>query len=308
MKGQPRNSRREGPGTLQWGAEYAFLSSSGVSGKLTVSISDRRGKGLGAGEGALDMGVSHTNFHPDSECQLRGPASPASPHCRPPLLTPRQDCLLRPRLTLPCCSVISGDRLPRRTGALWVLEHWPRGPLRGSYHSSQGGLSSLKVLTACPCLSSRCPPCPLSCPHSHLQLLTCCHHASEAQEQVTCPWEMPPGPGGTLRRPRPVLLQPQRSSAPPPPLLPLRVLPRAPLLAITRIFMEPWPLALLMHGLHVQHLMKVYRAPRRKVQVPPRKPLPLRALTKILWPGRPGYWWSSCWRSTPRSSPSRRMP
>ena len=174
--------------------------------------------------------------------------------------------------------------------------------------NAQAGLSSLKVLTSCPCLSSRCPPCLLSCPHSHLRSLTCCHHASEAQEQVTCPWEMPPGPGGTLRRPRPVLLQPQRRSAPPPPLLPLRVLPRAPLLAITRSFREPWPLALLMHSLHVQHLMKVSKAPRKKVQVPPRKTLPLRALTKILWPGRPGYWWSSCWRSTPRRSPSRRMP
>ena len=31
--------------------------------------------------------------------------------------------------------------------------------------------------------------------------------------------------GETLRRPRPVLLKPQRRSAPPPPLLPLRVLP-----------------------------------------------------------------------------------
>ena len=115
--------------------------------------------------------------------------------------------------------------------------------------------------------------------------------------------------GGTLRRPRPVLLQPQRNSAPPPPLLPLWVLPRALLLlVITRSFREPWPLALLMQGLHVQNLMKVPRAPRCKVQVPPRKPLPLRTLTKIQWPGRPGYWWSSCWRSTPRRSPSRRAP
>ena len=115
--------------------------------------------------------------------------------------------------------------------------------------------------------------------------------------------------GGTLRWPRPVLLQPQRRSAPPPPLLPLRVLPQAPLLlAIARSFREPWPLALLMQGLPVQDLMKVPRAQRRKVQVPPRQPLPLRALAKILWPGRPGYWWSSCWRSTPRRSPSCRMP
>ena len=83
--------------------------------------------------------------------------------------------------------------------------------------------------------------------------------------------------------PRPVLLQPQEKSAPPPPLLPLRVLPRAPLLlAISRRFREPWLLALLMQGLPVQDLMKVPRAQRRKVQVPPRQPLPLRALAKIL--------------------------
>lgn len=54
-----------------------------------------------------------------------------------------------------------------------------------------------------------------------------------------------------------MLLQPQRNSAPPPPLLPLWVLPRALLLlVITRSFREPWPLALLMQGLHVQNLMK----------------------------------------------------
>ena len=76
-----------------------------------------------------------------------------------------------------------------------------------------------------------------------------------------------------------MLLQPQRSSDPPPPLLPLRVLPRAPLLlAMARSFREPWPLALLMQGLPVQDLMKVPRAQKRKVQVPPRQPLPLRAL------------------------------
>ena len=76
-----------------------------------------------------------------------------------------------------------------------------------------------------------------------------------------------------------MLLQPQRRSAPPPTLLSLRVLPRAPLLlAMARSFREPWPLALLMQGLHVQDLMKVPRAQKRKVQVPPRQPLPLRAL------------------------------
>ena len=101
-----------------------------------------------------------------------------------------------------------------------------------------------------------------------------------------------------------MLLKPQRRSAPPPTLLPLRVLSRAPLLlAITSSFREPWSLALLMQGLHVQDLMQVPRAPRREVQVPPRQPL-----AKIFWPGRPGYSWSSCWRSTPRRSPSRRTP
>ena len=74
------------------------------------------------------------------------------------------------------------------------LRAWPRGPLRGGFHSSQGGLSSLKVLRACPCPSSRCPPCLLSCLHSHLQYLTCCQHALEAQEQVARTREMPPGP------------------------------------------------------------------------------------------------------------------
>ena len=55
--------------------------------------------------------------------------------------------------------------------------------------------------------------------------------------------------------------------------------PPAPLLMeITRSFRELWPVALLMQGLPVQDLMKVPRAQRRKVQVPPRQPLPLRAL------------------------------
>ena len=70
----------------------------------------------------------------------------------------------------------------------------------------------------------------------------------------------------------PVLLQPQERSAHPPPLLPLRVLLRAPLLLpITRSFREPWPLALLLQRLPVQELRKVPRAPRRKVQMLPGK-------------------------------------
>ena len=80
-----------------------------------------------------------------------------------------------------------------------------------------------------------------------------------------------------------MLLQPQERSAHPPPLLPLRVLPQAPLLlAITRSFREPWLLALLMQDLPAQDLMKEPRTQRRKMQVAPRQPLPLRALTKIL--------------------------
>ena len=80
-----------------------------------------------------------------------------------------------------------------------------------------------------------------------------------------------------------MLLQLQKRSAPPPPLLALRVLPRAPLLlAKARSFREPWPRALLMQGLPVQDLMKEPRAQRKKVQVPPRQPWPLRAFTMIL--------------------------
>jgi len=88
---------------------------------------------------------------------------------------------------------------------------------------------------------------------------------------------------GTLRRPRPVLLQPQERSAHPPPLLPLRVLPRAPLLlAIARSFREPWPLALLLQRLPGQDLRKVPRAPRMKFQMPAGQPWSLGVFAKIL--------------------------
>ena len=226
--------------------------------------------------------------------------------CQPPLvplLTPRQDCLLCPRSH--SALLLSGFRgqADQENRSPWVLEHWPRGSPRGGFHSSQGGLSLLKVLTACPCPSSRClPACfPARTP-------TCGPLPAVTMPRRHRSNPMPEGnaarSGGTLRRPRPVLLQPQRRSAPPPTLLSLRVLPRAPLLlSMARSFREPWPLALLMQGLHVQDLMKVPRALRRKVQVPPRQPL-----AKIFWPGRPGYSWSSCWRSTPRRSPSRRRP
>ena len=76
---------------------------------------------LGWGWGS-DMGESCPNFHPDSKCELREPASPASPN-RPPSNSQAglSDCA--PVLTLISSSGVSGDRLTRRTGALWVLEH-----------------------------------------------------------------------------------------------------------------------------------------------------------------------------------------
>ena len=80
-----------------------------------------------------------------------------------------------------------------------------------------------------------------------------------------------------------MLLQPQERSAPPPPLLSLRVLPRASLLlAIARSFREPWPLVLPMQRLPVQELIKVPRAPRRIVRMPPEQPCSLGAFAKIL--------------------------
>ena len=129
-----------------------------TSGRGTASISDRRGNSLGPGEGALDMGMSRPNFHPESECQLRGPASPASPHrLSSKAQAGLSDCA--PAITLTSYSVVSREGLTRRTQDLWVLEHWPQGLLRGSFGSSQGGLSSLQLLTTSACPSSRCPPC-----------------------------------------------------------------------------------------------------------------------------------------------------
>ena len=56
--------------------------------------------------------------------------------------------------------------------------------------SSQGGLSSLQLLTTSACPSSRGPPCLPPCPHVPV-IHNLCHHASEAQEQVPCPCEIP---------------------------------------------------------------------------------------------------------------------
>ena len=78
-----------------------------------------------------------------------------------------------PALTLTSFSGVSGDRLTRRTGALWVLEQWPQGPLRGRFGSSQVGFFPLKVLTASPWPSSRCPHRLTSYPFACLWSLTC---------------------------------------------------------------------------------------------------------------------------------------
>ena len=152
------------------------------------------------------------------KCELKGPASLASPH-RPPskAQTGLSDCA--PAITLTSYSVVSREGLTRRTQDLWVLDHWPQGLLRGGFGSSQGGISSLQLLTTSACPSSRCPPCLPPCPHAPV-IHNLCHHASEAQEQVPCPCEMPPGPEGhTLPPGGPVqcCCSPQRGV----PLLPL---------------------------------------------------------------------------------------
>ena len=118
------------------------------------------------------MGESCPNFHPDSKCDLREPASSASPD-RLPSNTQAGLSGCAPVLTLISSSGVLGDRFTRRTGALWVLEHWPERPLRGSLVSSQGGLSRVKVLTESSCPYSRCPWCRPSCLHAHLQSETC---------------------------------------------------------------------------------------------------------------------------------------
>ena len=128
------------------------------------------------------------------KCELKGPASPASPH-RPRSNAQAGLSGCTPVITLTSYSAVSREGLTRRTRDLWVLEHWPQGPLRGGLGLSQGGLSSLQLLTISACPSSRCPPSLPPCPHVPV-IHNQCHHASEAQEQVPCPCEMPRGPGG----------------------------------------------------------------------------------------------------------------
>ena len=152
------------------------------------------------------------------KCELKGPTSPASPH-RPPSKAQAglPDCA--PVISLTSYSVISREELTRRTQDLWVLDHWPQGLLRGSFGSSQGGISSVQLFTTSACPSSRCPPCLLPCPHAPVNH-NLCHHALNAQEEVPGPCEMPPGPGGhsvSPRSPDQCCCSPQRGV----PLLPL---------------------------------------------------------------------------------------
>lgn len=156
--------------TLRSGAQCSLLSSSWVTGKASVSTSEQEREHGGGGRGGI--WGSCPNFYPDSECELRETASPVSPHRLPPNAQAGLSGWV-PRLTLTSGSVVTGDRLTRKTGALWVPELWSQGPCRSALGSSWGGLSPLKVLTIPPYPSSRCPPYLVSCQHSCLLFLIC---------------------------------------------------------------------------------------------------------------------------------------
>ena len=79
-EGAASRQQKRGPSTLHWGPEHSLLSSSAVAGKVAVSISEReREQGESVWE-VSDMGESCTSFHPYSECEPKGPASPFSPN------------------------------------------------------------------------------------------------------------------------------------------------------------------------------------------------------------------------------------
>ena len=157
-------------------------------------LQSKRGNRVGGFGGGGDMRESSPVFIMTLKCELKGPASPASPH-RPRSNAQAGLSGCAPVITLPSYSAVSREGLTRRTRDVWVLEHWPQGPLRGGLGLSQGGLSSLQLLTTSACPSSRCPPSLPPCRHVPV-IHNQCHHASEAQEQVPCPCEMPRGPGG----------------------------------------------------------------------------------------------------------------
>ena len=117
---------------------------------------------------------------------------PCQSHCCPPPLLPRQNCLLCLRDHSPL--LLSGLRGqadqenrspvgPRALASRTPQRQLPFKP--GRTLLAEGSHSMSLSLLQVP-----------SCPHSHLRSLTCCHHASEAQEQVPCPQETPRGSGG----------------------------------------------------------------------------------------------------------------
>ena len=89
-------------------------------GRWQHQLQSRRGIGAGA-RGSFPI------FHPNSECELKGHASPACPH-RPPSNAQAGMSGCAPGLTLTSSSGFSGNSLTRRTGDLWVLEQWTQGP------------------------------------------------------------------------------------------------------------------------------------------------------------------------------------
>ena len=83
-------------------------------GRWQHQLQSRRGIGAGA-RGSFPI------FHPNSECDLKGHASPAGPH-RSPSNAQAGLYGCAPGLTLTSSSEVLGDTLTRRTGDLWVLE------------------------------------------------------------------------------------------------------------------------------------------------------------------------------------------
>ena len=150
--------------------------------------------------------------------------SPASPHF-PPLLKPRQDCLLRPRAHFLLLLIgLRGQAEQENRSPVGPRVLASRTPQRqlpfkpGKTLFAEGSQSMSLSLLQVPSLPAFLPALPPPVP----DLLSACLGGTR-----TSP--MPAGnatrSGGTLRRPRPVLLHPKRRSAPPPHLLPIRVLP-----------------------------------------------------------------------------------
>ena len=191
---------------------------------MVASISDRRGNRLGAGEGVLGMEVSRTNFHSDSECQLRGPASAARSQCPTPSKA-QAGLSAAPRAHSPLLfsglrrQVGQENRSPVGPRALASRTPQRRLPFKpGKTLLAEGSHSMSLSLFQVPSLPAFLPALPPAAP----DLLSACLRGTRTS---SIPMGNLTRSGGTLRRPRPVLLQPQKRSAPPPPLLPLMVLP-----------------------------------------------------------------------------------